>query len=51
MTLVKNDKILTQDIKVAEELNSFFSSVVKNLKISEYCKTNPLAEEIANPVL
>ena len=36
ITLVENDKIFTQDIKVAEELNSFFSSVVKNLKISEY---------------
>ena len=51
ITLVKNDKIFTQDIKVTEELNSFFSSVVKNLKVSEYSKTNPLAEEIANPVL
>ena len=32
-TLVKDDKIFTENIKVAEELNSFFSNVVKNLKI------------------
>ena len=39
------------DIKVAEELNSFFSNVVKNLKIPEYNETNPLVEGIANPIL
>ena len=51
ITLVEDDKIFTQDIKVAEELNSFFSNVVKNLKIPEYNETNPLPEEIANPTL
>ena len=51
ITLVENDKILTQDIKVAEELNSFFSNVVKNLKILEYSEKNPLPEKIANPIL
>ena len=48
ITLAEDDKILTQDIKVAEELNS---NLAKNLKIPEYSKTNPLAEEIANPIL
>ena len=33
MILEENDKIITQDIKVAEELNSFFLNVVENLKI------------------
>ena len=50
-TLVDDDKIFTQDIKLAEELNSFFSNVVKNFKIPEYSKTNPSAEEIENPFL
>ena len=51
ITLVEDEKMFTQDIKVAEELNSFFSSVVKDLKIPEYSETNLLAEEIANRIL
>lgn len=47
---VEDDKIFTQDIKVAEELNSFFSSIVKTLKIPECSVTNPLAEQLTNPV-
>ena len=49
ITFVQDDKTFTQDIKVPEELNSFFSNVVKNLKMPEYSERNPLAEEIANP--
>ena len=48
-TLV-DEEIFTQDIKVAEELNSFFSSIVKTLKIPNYSVTNPLAEQLTNPV-
>ena len=48
-TLV-DEEIFTQDIKVAEELNLFFSSIVKTLKIPEYSVTNPLAEQLTNPV-
>ena len=51
ITLVEDDKIFTQGIKVAEELNSFFSNVVKNLKILQFSEVNPLSEEIANPIL
>ena len=31
--LVENDKIISEDNKIAESLNSFFSNIVKNLKI------------------
>ena len=51
ITLVEDDKSFAQDIKVVEELNSFFSNVVKNLKFPDYSETNPLAEEKANPIL
>ena len=51
ITLVEDDKIFTQGIKVAEELNSFFSNVVKNLKILKFSEVNPLSEEKANPIL
>ena len=33
ITLVEDEKIFTQNIKVAADLNSFFSNVVKNFKI------------------
>ena len=50
ITVVEDGKIF-YDIKVAEELTSFFSTIVKNLKIPKYSEANPLAEEIANPIL
>ena len=45
---VEDDKIFTQDIKVAEEQK--FNGV-KNLKISEYSETISLAKEIRNGTL
>ena len=51
LTSVKNDKIILQDIKAAEELISFFSIVVKKLKILEFREINPLAERITNLTL
>ena len=51
MTLEEDDKIFTKDIKLAEEVDSFFSNAVKNFKIPEYSKTNPLAKDIASPIL
>ena len=49
ITFADDDKIFTQDKKVAEELSSFFWNVVT--KNPEYSETNPLAEETANPIL
>ena len=34
--LVENDEIISEDSKIAESLNSFFSNIVENLKISGY---------------
>ena len=34
--LVENDEIISEDSKIAESLNSFFSNIVKNLKIAGY---------------
>ena len=47
VTLVENDKIITQDIKSAE---NFFSNV-KNLRLPKFREINPLAESITNPTL
>ena len=42
----ENDSLVTDCGKVAEELNSFFSSVVKNLYIPNYEDCDPLSDNI-----
>ena len=51
VTLVENDKIITQDIKLDVELNTFFSNVVKKLKIHEFRERNSFTKRIKNPTL
>ena len=51
ITLVEDETVTTQDEKNEELLNLFFSSAAKNLKISEFSDTNPLAERLSDPVL
>ena len=41
----------TQDKQNAELLNIFFSNAVRNLKISRFSNTNPLAERLSDPTL
>ena len=36
ITLLENDKVINDDTKVAETLNSFFTEAVLNLKIPKY---------------
>ena len=49
--LVENDEIISEDRKIAESLNSFFSNIVKNLKIPEYRLHNDsLFENVSNPI-
>ena len=50
--LVENDEIISEDRKIAESLNSFFSNIVKNLKIPEYKSHNDsLFENVSDPIL
>ena len=51
ITLVEDETVTTQDEQNAELLNLFFSSAVKNLKISEFSDTNPIAERLSDPTL
>ena len=37
ITLIEGDDIITNNHEVAELLNSFFSNIVKNLDITDYC--------------
>ena len=50
-TLVHEDKIITTDDENAKILNSFFSNVVKHLKISEFKDIDFSAECISHPAL
>ena len=50
-TLTENDKIISEDIDVAQSLNSFFSSIVTNLKIPEYTDNNSNSENITGQII
>ena len=49
--LIDNDKIVKNDDETARVLNTFFSNIVKDLKIPNYNNSNSLAENIQKPVL
>ena len=51
ITLVENDTILTEDKKVAKELNDFFATIVMNLGISRPNDFNPLSENIRDKTI
>ena len=49
--LGENDEIISEDSKVAESLNYFFSNIVKNLKTPEYKTDNDsLLENVSDPI-
>ena len=50
ITLVEDNKIISEDKDNTELLNFFFSNAVKNLKIPEFSDSNPLAESIPHPI-
>ena len=50
--LVENEEIISEDCKIVESLNSFFSTIVKNLKIPGYRPHNDsLFENVSDPIL
>ena len=50
--LVENDEIISEDSKIAESLNFFFSNIVKNLQIPGYRPHNDsLFENVSDPIL
>ena len=48
ITLIENAKIISEDNDVAQSLNSFFSSIVTNVKILEYTCNNSNSENITS---
>ena len=51
ITLIENDKIISEDSHVAQSLNFFFSSIVTNLKIPEYTDSDSSSENITDPII
>ena len=51
ITLIENDKIVKNDNDTARVLNTFFSVIVRDLKIPDYNNSDPMAENIQEPVL
>ena len=51
-TLVKNEEVISDDVKVANTFNNYFANVVKNLKIPEKFVTDSLPQSLSrHPLL
>ena len=51
INLIENEEYAKTEMKILEVLNSFFSNVVKNLKIPQYSNFDPIAQNIEDPTL
>ena len=51
ITLIDNGKVVTTEQDTAIVLNTFFSNVVTNLKITKYTDYDPIANNISDPIL
>ena len=49
--LTENDKYVKTEMKTAEVFNSFFSNIVKDLKIPQYSNFDPITQNIEDPTL
>ena len=50
-TLIKKDKIIKTDTKSANVLNTFFSTIISNLNIPQYPVSDPVSNDMNDPVL
>ena len=51
INLTENGEYVKTEMKTAEVFNSFFSNIVKNLKIPHYSNFDPIAQNIEDPTL
>ena len=51
ITLIDDDELLTDEQKVANTLNDFFSSIVTSLNLPESKNANPLSDNMDHPTL
>ena len=51
ITSVEKDKFIKSDTNIANVLNTFFSTIISNLNIPEYPVSDPISNDINDPVL
>ena len=51
INLTENGEYVKTDMKTAEVFNSFFSNILKGLKIPQYSNFDPIAQNIEDPIL
>ena len=51
ITLIEKDKIIKADTKTTNVLNTFFFTIISNLNIPEYPVSDPIYNDINDPVL
>ena len=52
ITLIENEEIITEDLKIAEILNSYFSNIVANLNIRDFSHPSQIKEpDLNDPIL
>ena len=51
ITLVDNEKIITNDMEIAKALNDFFSNIIKTLNIPKKDHTDLIVENVRDPAL
>ena len=48
LILVNNERITSDEVKVANSLNNFFSNIIKNLKLPEYFVEDKLSHSLSS---
>ena len=51
INVTENGEYIKTEMKTAEVFNSFFSNIVKNIKIPQYSNFDPIAQNIEDPTL
>ena len=51
LNLIEKDKIIKTDSNTANVLNIFFSTIISNLNIPEYLVSDPIFNDVNDPVL
>ena len=51
ISLTEDSEYVKTEMKIAEVFNSFFSNIVKNIKIPQYSNFDPITQNIEDPTL
>ena len=51
ITLIEENEIVSNDENTAQVLNTFFSNIVSSLNIPEYDTSDPISDNISDPII